>query len=390
MKKVNSSSDLIPATACMLLMLQAYIPAPLTPTLAADFSSSLMNLAVPAFIIPFAIAAGKMIYMNPGVDLRKCLLLSLAALCLGTYLLNMTTSAAGFILIRALTGYGTGALLPSALLLAINSQQKRRSLNDMVFVIFAVATGMTFGPSLGGWLNEIIGWRSIYRCINMLSAALFLIYFLKYRQEDPIVMESSVLKAKERPGMDWKRRYVYSFVFITGVFHSGVFVWISHYFTTHYGLDELHLANDLFIFGLPGFLLSLLLYCYGLDKKVITILYSALCILVAGLLAFSGNLPLWLAECLLSLISIGFGCSQPLFIGILKLPRAGISLISLVAKGSGILFAGYGSGPIIMMALLSVDLGGAMLFLMALILVLAYISHHVWKVSGPGVMKSAY
>lgn len=380
-KRAFPGPDIIPGIACMLLMFQAYLVAPLSPTLANDFNSSWVNLAVPAFAIPFAIAAAGMVFLKPGVDLRKYFLISLAGLCLGTYLLSMATSVSVFLLIRALTGFGTGAMLPSALLLAIRPYGKKRSLNHMVLIIFALAAGMTFGPSLGGWLNGLIGWRGLYQSIRVLTALLFLIYFFKDRQEGREGITPLEMKAAARSGSDWKRRYIYSFVFLTGLFHSGVFVWITYYFTTQYGLDEFHIATDLFIFGLPGFVVTILLYRYQLDKKVITILYAALGLTIAGLMVLLGNLPLWLAECLLGIISIGFGCSQPLFIGILKLPGKGASPIRPVAIGSGILFAGYGSGPLMMIALLNIDLGAAIVFLILLVLALAYISRRVWKVN---------
>lgn len=371
--------EVIPAIACMLLMSQAYLIAPLSPSLAEDFSSSLTNLAVPAFAIPFAVSAGAMVFVKPAVNPRNYFIFSLVALCAGTYLLSMATSAVGFLMIRALTGFGTGAMLPSAILLSLRPHEHKRSLKYMVLVIFALATGMTFGPSLGGWLNEIIGWRCLYRIIRTLAALLLLIYLWHDRRERYDGVEPFLIKAAGRSRSEWKSRYSYSFVYLTGVFHSGVFVWISYYFTTYYGLDEFHIATDLFIFGLPGFVVTLLMYFYRLDKKAITILYASLGLTIAGLLALMGNLPLWLAECLLGIMSVGFGCSQPLFIGILKLPRAGSSPIRPVAKGSAILFAGYGSGPLMMIALLSVDLAAAILFLILLVVALAYISRRVWN-----------
>jgi predicted MFS family arabinose efflux permease len=368
---------IISAIACMMLMCQAYLMAPLILPLEKEFSSSLINLAIPAFAIPFAIAAAAMVLLGPEINLRRCFLFSLAALCAGNYLLSTVGSVSLFLCTRALTGFSTGFMMPSALLLAINSYEKKRSLKHMVLVIFALAAGMTFGPSLGGWLNGSIGWRNLYRLISIVAALLFIFYLLNEKHKG---RERAVpgIKLTARSGWQFKSIYRYSFVYLTGVFHSGVFVWISYYFTTQYGLSEFDIATDLFIFGLPGFIITLLMYYFRLDKKVIGILYVALGITVAGLLIFLWNLPLWLAECLLGIMSVGFGCSQPLFIGILKLPRTGLSLLRPVAKGSGLLFAGYGSGPLIMTALLTLNLSAAMLFLVVLVLALAYIALRVW------------
>lgn len=380
-KRVNLSPDLIPAIACMLLMFQGYLIAPLFPTFAKDFSSALLPLAVPAFTVPFAIAAAGTVLLGPAANLRKCFLISLSVLCVGSLLLSIAHSTSVFLLIRALTGFGTGIMLPSALLLTIWSANKKRAPNQLALVIFALAAGMTFAPSLGGWLNVSMGWRCLYRLTGMTAAMLFFIYFLQEAGNRPQPTTLPIIKAAVRSKTDRNSRYIYSFVYVTGVFHSGVFVWISHYFTTQYGLDEFHIATDLFIFGLPGFVMSLLLYHYHLDKKVINILYLALGLIAAGLLALMGDLPLWLAECLLGIISLGFGCSQPLFIGILKLPPQSNLILRPAAIGSGLLFAGYGSGPLLMTAFLSVDLGAAMYWLIGLVLALAYLSGHVWKAS---------
>jgi len=380
MKKAILSLNIVPATACMLLMVQAYLVAPLTPTLTKDFNSGLISMAVPAFAIPFALAALSMVLLKPKVKLNLWLMISLGALCIGTYLLSKASSAHDFLWIRALTGLGTGVMLPTALLMAIRPQGKKRSMNHMVLIIFALASGMTFGPSLGGWLNDLIGWRGLYLGIAMLTALLLIISFLSDRQERGRGIVPYEMKAAGRSRSDWKSRYSYSFIFLTAVFHSGVFIWISYYFTTQYGLDEFYIATDLFIFGLPGFVVTLVMYFYQLNKQVIRVLYFSLGLTVAGLLLLMWNLPLWLAECLLGILSIGFGCSQPLFIGILKLPRGDVSPVGPIAKGSGLLFAGYGSGPLIMMALLSFNLKVAIVFLVVLVLALAYSSRRIWKV----------
>jgi predicted MFS family arabinose efflux permease len=270
-------------------------------------------------------------------------------------------------------------MLPSALLLALRPSAPKRSLQPMVLVIFALATGMTFGPSIGGWLNGLLGWRWLFRGIALLAALLFLCYLIKNWRDSARGLAVYRMKAAARSKSNWKRSYSYTFIYLTGVFHSGVFVWISYYFSTQYGLDEFQIATELFIFGLPGFLLTLVMYFFQMDKKVLRTLYIALGVTGACLSVFLQHLPLWLAECVLGIMSLGFGCSQPLFIGLLKMPRADVSPVGPVAKGSGLLFGGYGSGPLIIIPLLELDLNAAMLFLILLLLALAYISRRVWK-----------
>jgi predicted MFS family arabinose efflux permease len=374
--------DIIPGLACMLVMVQAYLVAPLSPALEKEFSSALVSLAVPAFAIPFAITAGGMVFLKARINLRKWFLFSLAALYLGCYLLSITTSASMFLINRIATGFGTGAMVPAALLLTTRSFEKKEPLNYMLLIIFALATGMTFGPSLGGWLNSLIGWRCLYRLSGMIAALLFFIYFLNGNPNKDQMFASSEMKNQALSMPDWKSIYLYSFVYLTGVVHSGVFVWISFYFNTQYKVDEFRFATELFIFGLPGFLVTLLMHHFHLGKKVVMILHGALGLTVAGLLLLTGNLPLWLAELLLAIMSIGFACSQPLFIGILKLPPRGVSQLKLVARGSGFLFAGYGSGPLMMLSLLTLGVNTALCVLILMVAALACVSVKVWNVKG--------
>lgn len=361
--------------SCMLLMMHTYGFAPLQPTLTAEFGSEIMFLAIPLSALSFALSAISMAAWHRLITLRRSFIISLIFLCAGAFLLSLTPSAATFLFTRVITGLGTGMMLPSALLLA-SAGRKKNALPRLIMIMFALAAGMTFGPSLGGWLNGILGWRFFYRIIAMLTAVLLVFVFLFGSRSEALhenqYRQINALKVFRTIG---KSLHVYAFVFLTAVFHSGVFVWISTYFTSHYQLGEFHIATDLIIFGIPGFVVGYLLYRFRLDLKVVKILYAGFFVVIAGLLVLLANLPLWLAECLLSIISIGFSCTQPLFIGILKRP----STVRPLAIGSGILFAGYGFGPLFMIALLSVNIFVATIFLIFIVLIMSVLSRSVWR-----------
>ncbi|NCD72477.1 MFS transporter [Mucilaginibacter agri] len=377
-KRIVPIPNLVLGTSCMLLMFQAYLIAPLQLSLATEFDSSLVNLGIPAFAIGFALAAGAMdsfwIFVKPA----KIFLMSLVALCLGTLLLSTVKSAGWFLLIKVLTGLGTGAMLPSVLIMATNCDVETGSLKNLTFIIFALATGMTLGPSTGGWLNESLGWRSIYCLVGVVAGFLCLLFLLD-KSNKLLDQQNGGLHYPTLNKPDKQARYIYTFVFLTGVFHSGVFVWVSYYFTTQYGLDEFSVANVLFIFGLPGLVISILMHIYRIDNEVIKVLYPGFLLTLAGLFILMMNVDLWLAKCLLAIISVGFSCTQPLFIGIIKLPRPGISVARPLAKGCGILFAGYGIGPVIMLALLDAPKTVGLGFLVLLVVALAIVSPRIWN-----------
>lgn len=305
----------------------------------------------------------------------------------GTLLLSTVTSASLFILIRVLTGLGTGLMLPLALILVTKYGDKRGWFANMVTMIFALATGVTFGPGLGGWLNGLFGWRLLYLAISILAALLLLFYFLSKKQsrED----RQHVIKLPGASNLVKRNKYIYTFAYLTGVFHSGVFVWIGNYFATHYVLDEFNTANTLSILGVPGLITAIFMFCYKLDKKVIKILYAGFALTFAGIIILATDVPLFFAQCLLVLISIGFSCTQPLFIGILKMPARQWYAVRPIAIGSGILFAGYGSGPLIMIALPGTGSIVAICFFAGLIIAMCIVSQQIWKAPPPERRHSA-
>lgn len=370
-----------PLLACILVMFQAYLIAPLAPTLAKDFTSPLLSLSIPVFAIAFSMAAAGTAYLKVNVPIRGYLLLALGAMAVGNYLLSISHTAGFFLLIRALIGLGTGALLPMAILHSVCHSKKPKSLERIVPVIFAVATGMTFSPSIGGWLNGVFGWRILYQCLSILCTLLFTVCLLK-RAQKFMPAGTATEKAGDIKTVAHNAGFIYSFSFLTGLFHSGVFVWISHYFMTQYHLNEFEIATELFIFGLPGFAVSFLIHHFRIDKRMVTVLYAAMGLTILGLILLWGNLSLGLAECLLAVISIGFGCSQPLFVGLVKLPQGRQTLLSPAAHGTSFLFGGYGIGPLVMFALLSIDISTGLLFLIATVISLAYISLRVWRKNG--------
>ncbi|MGN8055173.1 MFS transporter [Pedobacter sp. 22163] len=375
---LSLTHECIPLLACMLVMFQAYLIAPLAQSLAVDFASPLPALGIPVFAIAFSIAAAATAYLKINLTIRKHLLLALASMALGNYLLSISQAAVFFLLTRALIGFGTGTLLPMAILHCICYTKKPKSLERIVPVVFALATGMTFSPSIGGWLNGIYGWRTLYQCLSILCFLLFVFCFIgKAQKFAPAITPCE--KAGEVKTVERTAGFIYGFSFFTGLFHSGVFVWISHYFTVKYRLNEFEIATELFIFGFPGFVVSFLIHRLQMDKKMITVLYATMGLTILGLLVLWGDLSLGLAECLLAIISIGFGCSQPLFVGLVKFPQGRQTLLSPAAHGTGFLFGGYGVGPLVMLTLLSIDMFIGLIFLISTVIALGYISLRVWR-----------
>ncbi|WP_162276966.1 MFS transporter [Mucilaginibacter pedocola] len=370
----------IVGASCFLLMFQLYLIAPLLPGYVTAFRSPLMEMAIPAFAIPFAISAMGMAFFRALIKQpNRCLSFSLYAMAVGALLLSGAGSAESFLLVRALTGLATGIMLPAAIVAVTRQSNKAMALRSMITLIFFMATGMVFGPCIGGWLNKIIGWPYLYRFIAFVSAGLWFMHLWCSKAHIPTAHKSTAVHEQLPLHIVRQVQYTYAFTFLSGMFHSGVFVWVSVYFHSVYQISEAETANALLVFGLPGLIITILMFVYHWDTKVIRLLYWGLIVTIAGLFIMLLHVPLWMAECLLALMSVGYCFSQPLFIGVLKLPVSGIAAGRLIALGCAALFAGYGIGPLLMGWLLNTGQHIATGSLIVMAIVLAVLSAKVWQ-----------
>src|SRR5262245_27177799 len=62
---------------------------------------------------------------------------------------------------RALQGFFGGALIPLAFMLVISLPPARRAVGIAIFSV-ACTMGPVVGPTVGGVLNEVLGWQSIF------------------------------------------------------------------------------------------------------------------------------------------------------------------------------------------------------------------------------------
>lgn len=374
------------AAACFMLMLQVYLIAPLLPAIGNEFHSTLISQAIPAFAIPYGLSALCSISLSNRVGRKVMLQWSVWLMTLGCFATASCHSISAFLVVRILAGIATGSILPLALVLIAECYPASARGTRMLIVVFSVALGITFAPVIGGYFNGMIGWRTMY----IISGILSLIVYLR------IVLSSFPLPLKiarkpENLSLVWQLSkkiltrgagpYLYAFSFFGGMFHTGVFVWLSFYFTTHYHLGEQGIALVLLIFLFPGLLMVILMAAFSIKTSVKGTLLAGL-ILVAvcvALLWINVNLPLWLAYLFVLILSVGFNITQPLFIGITTTLHNGRMSNQAVGMGCGILFLGYGAGPMLFVFLVSLGDSPAIIFLALLGLLLSILSFKVWK-----------
>lgn len=373
---------ILAASACFLVMFQSYLAAPLIPDYIVEFRSYSMNLTIPAFAIPFAIGSAINLILIPRGYRPAILPFSLMWMSTGCLLLALAKTAPVFLVLRALTGLGSGAILPSAILIAGTTTGAIERAKQVMMMIFALAFGMTFGPVTGAWLNHLIGWRALYQIVGAVTYA-FAIGYLVYQRR-----EQRILKATLRFRQFYEQIitlsgnarniYVNTFIYLTGLFHSGVFIWITSFFSERYQLSQRESALTLLIFGLPGLLVIIWVTFRERKDHTRQQLSGGLLMITASLLLLLIPIPSWLANLLLVIISVGYNFSLPLFPGIIRTPIAGDQRICTVLIGSSILYLGYGTGPLLMLGVLHLGKTATLSYLLLLEILLTILANHIW------------
>lgn len=250
------------AAATFLIFFQAYMVAPLLPTLAAEFRASTQRvaLAVPAYLIPYGVSTLAYGLLADRVGARPLLLGSLLAFVV--LLLTTTTahSATALIAWRVLAGLGASAVVPLALMWVGTNFSRDQRGRPLGWLFGAMAGGMAGGSSLGIMLEPAIGWRGTF-CVVAVAGLFVFGWLFRLRQglgarsTSAPTVHTALRGYRELLAWNASGR-AYAFVLVNGAFHSGVFTWLGVYFKRQHGLSDVEIGAALLGYGVPGFLLG--------------------------------------------------------------------------------------------------------------------------------------
>lgn len=363
--KENESVLKVISAASFVIFFTTYLIAPLLPSLARELHSTenVVGLVVPAYLLPYGISTLFYGPLSDRIGRRKVILTLLAVTVLTTLLAAFVQTATQLIALRIIAGICTGGIIPIALALVGDLFAYEKRGHAMGWIFGAIAGGVAFGSTFGAALNPLIGWRWEFICLALADVAIFG-FALRYRR----------LLGDSTPGghhgiaaafagyfnllKDSRAFRTYSFIFLNGMFQSGVFAWLGLYFARRYQLGDYGIGLALLGYGIPGMFLAPALGRLadrrGRYRMIPTgIFISASCALLLAL-----QLPLVFAAIVVTALSFGFDMSHPPMVGIVSTlsPRRGLAM----GLNAFILFTGFGLGSLLFQLCLQSGLGFAM------------------------------
>jgi predicted MFS family arabinose efflux permease len=354
------------AAAAFIVFFQAYLVAPLIPSLAAEFHTTegAVGTLVPAYLLPYGVFT--LIYgpLSDRIGRRAILLATLAAMSAATLLTALAPTFGLLVAARVFAGVASGGIIPISIALLADLfpyQQRGRALG---WIFGAIAGGMAFGSTCGALLNPYLGWRVEFAA---LAAACGLNVLLAYRhraflQGRPVDHPpglTTIVAAYLALLRNRRAVRTFAFIFANSFYNSGVFSWLGLYLARRYHLGDQGIGLALLGYGLPGMLLGPAIGRLADRAGRRSIIPLGLFLSALAGAALVPALPLVAAAAVATVLSLGFDMSHPLLTGIITSvdpARRGQAL----GLNAFVLFTGFGLGSLGFQALLTPSLGTAL------------------------------
>ena len=151
----------------------------------------------------------------------------------------------------------------------------------------------------------------------------------------------------------------YAYVFLNGVFHSGVYTWLGLYFYQRYGLGPVGIGLALLGYGVPGFLLGPIIGRAADRWGRNWLLPIGFGVAGVSALILIFDVPLVIAALAVTTLSLGYDMTQPLLSGIIT-ALGGKRRGQAMGLNAFTLFAGFGTGSFLFGKVLELGFGLAL------------------------------
>lgn len=377
------------SAATFVIFFQAFMVAPIIPTLASAFGVSPQDagLIVPAYLVPYGVATLAYGLLADRYGLWRIMAGSLLTFAILTVATATARSVEELALWRVATGLGAAGVVPLALTLVGKLFPYERRGRPLGWLFGAMAGGMAFGSTFGAVLEPSIGWRGLFLAVGLAGLTVLLVLLPRRR-----LLSGAAPAAGGRLGA-LLRGYgsllctprgarTYGFVLANSMFHSGVFTWLGLYFEQRHGLGPVGIGLALVGYGLPGFLFGPMIGRMADRHGRGRLLPFGLALSAIGAAALIPDAPLAVAVVAVTVLSLGYDTTQPLFAGIVTAlggPRPGQAMGFNVFT----LFLGFGLGSLVFGEVLRVGFGIALLLFVLIEFVLALMAIRLFHTERP-------
>jgi predicted MFS family arabinose efflux permease len=297
-----------------------------------------------------------------------------ASFVLLTAMTALVQSSSQLIVLRLLTGLGASGVVPMSLAMVGDLYEPEERGHPLGMLFAAMEGGMALGSTAGVMLEPYIGWRMLFLGTAILAVVILWLQFQRLgwainHEKNSNTPFKKIFAGFYKLVSTSRGLSTYGFVFWNGIFHSGIYTWLGLYFTQKYDLGEIGIGLAILGYGLPGLLFGSLIGRTADKRGRYIIILSGLVIAALAAASLAFDIPVILAAIAVTLVSLGYDLTQPLFAGIVT--ELGGKKQGGQAMGLNVfaLFTGFGIGSFLFGELLKLGFDQA-LFVFAAIQVL--------------------
>jgi predicted MFS family arabinose efflux permease len=340
------------SVATFAIFFQAFMVAPIIPSLASTFGATpqAAGVIVPAYLIPYGVATLVYGLLADRLGLWRIMTASLLAFSILTAATATAQSIEQLALWRLLTGLGAAGVVPLALVLVGRLYPYEQRGRPLGWLFGAMAGGMAFGSTFGALLEPYVGWRGIFLAVGISGFGILLALRASRRElsgSAPAAGSLGALFQGYRELVATARgTRTYAYVFLNSVFHSGVFTWLGLYLEQRYALGPIGIGLALLGYGVPGFLFGPIIGRMADRWGRGRLLPGGLVLGALAAAAMMLDMPLIAAALAITVLSLGYDMTQPLFAGIIT-SLGGQRPGQAMGLNVFTLFTGFGLGALL-------------------------------------------
>ncbi len=124
-------------------------------------------------------------WLAKSFSLRNYLIGSAIAFLVFSVACAQAQNLSQMIVFRALQGFSGGVLIPLAFTIILTKLPKSKQAAGTALFAFAATFGPAIGPTIGGWLNDTLGWQFIFY-VNLVPGALMLALLWGSLEREPM------------------------------------------------------------------------------------------------------------------------------------------------------------------------------------------------------------
>ena len=288
--------------------------APLVPALARGFGVDPNDLRwlIPSFSLLYG--AATLIYGLLSDRFGRYPVLRILLICASatTLSLSFAMNAHQLVLLRLLSGAGTGGIATISLAIIGDHYPYALQARPMGRMFGAIAAGMGLGSSLGPLLNPLFGWQNEVRIIALgFGAAACWVSYRYQKDAHPQALhislwEYSCVLRTRRGGR------ALAFIIANSAFHGGIFAWLGVLLASRYHLGDIGIGLVLMGYGLPDLLFGTVIGSWG-DRfgRRYVISIGFICASICAFLLALHTTPL-ITALIITALSVGFDATHPL------------------------------------------------------------------------------